>query len=95
MPKKVNPALKAKIALEALQGQRTTAEIASQYGVHPNFVLRLKTEAAKNMISVFGHEENAQIKKLEKENEDLLNIIGEKERDIKWLKKKCKELGLL
>ena len=29
-------ALKAKVALEALKGERTMAQLSSQYGVHPN-----------------------------------------------------------
>lgn len=95
MPKRINPALKAKIALEALQGHRTVSEIASQYGVHPNFVTRVKTEAAKNMSSIFDQGTDKKNQKFEKEREDLLNVIGEKEMDIKWLKKKCKQLGLL
>lgn len=93
--KTINPTLKAKIALEALQEHRTTAEIASQYGVHPNFISRVKTEAIKNMASIFNKGDNTQVKELEKEQEELLKIIGEKELDIKWLKKKCKQLGLL
>jgi transposase-like protein len=95
MPKRINSALKSKIALEALQGQRTVAEIASQYGVHPNFVTRLKTETIKKMATLFEQGEDKRVKELEKERDDLLNIIGEKELDIKWLKKKCRQLGLL
>ncbi len=95
MPKRISATLKAKIALEALQGQRTVSEIASQYGVHPNFVTRVKTEAAKNMSSIFDQGTDKKIQKFEKEREDLLNVIGQKEVDINWLKKKCKQLGLL
>lgn len=95
MPKRISATLKAKIALEALQGQRTVSEIASQYGVHPNFVTRVKTEAAKNLASIFDQGTDKKIQKLEKEREDLLNVIGQKEVDINWLKKKCKQLGLL
>ena len=32
------PALKAKVAVEAIKAQRTTTEIAQLYGVHPNLV---------------------------------------------------------
>ncbi len=93
--KTINPTLKAKIALEAIQGHRTTAEISSQYGVHPNFITRVKKEAIQNMASVFNQGDNTRVKELEKEQEELLMIIGKKERDNEWLKKKCKQLGLL
>ena len=95
MPKKIDATIKAKIALEALQGNKTTSEIASQYGVAPNFVTRMKSEAAENMINIFNQGDNLKLKELEKEREDLLRIIGEKERDIEWLKKKARQLGVL
>ena len=36
--------LKAKIALEAIKGQRTVNEIAAQYEVHPNQVTNWKKQ---------------------------------------------------
>ena len=34
--KQHNPAFKAKVALAAIKGDRTIAELASEFGVHPN-----------------------------------------------------------
>jgi transposase-like protein len=34
--KKHNPAFKAKVALAAVKGDRTIAELANEFGVHPN-----------------------------------------------------------
>ena len=45
--------LKAKIAVEAVKGQRTVQEIASQYGVHPNQVTQWKKQLQESAADVF------------------------------------------
>lgn len=37
--------MKARVALEAIKGQKTVQEIASHYGVHPNQVTNWKRQA--------------------------------------------------
>src|SRR6516162_2082294 len=44
--------MKARIALEAIKGQKTIQEIASHYGVHP---ARLRTGSTKRFKEVRGH----------------------------------------
>ena len=95
MAKRITAKVKANIALEALQGHHTVSEIAGKYGVHPNMVTRLKKEAIAKMTTVFDKGEDKRIKELESEKDNLLKIIGKKEQDNDWLKKKCIELGLL
>lgn len=34
MRKKFDPALKARVALEAIKGEKTLAQLSSEYGVH-------------------------------------------------------------
>ena len=56
MPKrrKFTLAFKAKIALEALSGEKTIQEIAAQYGLHPNQVSTFKREAFEGLEEVFS-----------------------------------------
>lgn len=48
-----SPAFKAKVALEAARNERTTAEIAVEYGVHANQVSAWKRQLLDNAADVF------------------------------------------
>ncbi|TYC63986.1 transposase [Rhodobacterales bacterium] len=47
-------AFKAKVALEALRGDKTIQEIAAKYQVHPNQVSTWKRLAVEGMADVFA-----------------------------------------
>ena len=46
-------AFKAKVALEALKGEQTVAEIASKHGLHPTLVNEWKRQLAEGASAVF------------------------------------------
>src|SRR4051794_6626663 len=46
-------AFKAKVALEALKGEQTVAEIASKHGLHPTLVTEWKRQLAEGASAVF------------------------------------------
>ena len=49
-----SPAFKARVALEALKGEKTTAELATQYEVHPTQITSWKNELLQRATEVFG-----------------------------------------
>ena len=44
---------KAKVALEALQGQRTIAELATRHELHPNVITQWRRQAIEKLARVF------------------------------------------
>jgi transposase-like protein len=49
-----NAAFKARVALEAIRGEKTIAQIASHHEVHPNQVTTWRTQVLENLTGIFG-----------------------------------------
>ena len=48
------PAFKAKVALAAVRGEKTLAELAQQFDVHPNQVTQRRGQLLEGATAVFG-----------------------------------------
>ena len=48
------PAFKAKVAIAAIKGDRTLAQLAEQFDVHPNQITQWKTQLQESAANVFG-----------------------------------------
>ena len=52
--RKYSAELKAKLALEALRGEQTLAELSARYNVHPNLIANWKKRAGESLVDVFN-----------------------------------------
>ena len=91
------PKEKAKIVLEMLREEKTIAQIAAEYEVHPTQLHRWKAEAVENLPGLFtrGASEAEKMRRQhEAEKEELTKQIGQLTIEVNWLKKKSAELNL-
>lgn len=94
--KHYSPEFKAQVVQEVLAEEKSLAQIASQYGIHPNMIGKWKRAALEAMPSAFDEESQlqtqAQITALkahhEKEKEELHAEIGRLTMQVNWLQKK-------
>lgn len=88
MRKQFSKEFKAKVALEAIKGLKTTAEISSEYGVHPTQVAQWKRELSEGLPELFAGRKSADEKDKERLIDELYKQIGQLQVENGWLKKK-------
>jgi transposase len=76
--KRYSADFKAKVALEALRGELTTAQLAAKHGIHHTMVGEWKKQALEGLTAVFADRSAAQetAKSSEAEIEKLHAKIG-------------------
>lgn len=84
---------KAKIAIEAIKGDLTMAQISSQYGVHATQINRWKKEALEAMVSGFNSKSKAADTSQVELVGQLYQQIGQLTVERDWLKKKSATFG--
>ena len=94
MRKSHDAAFKAKVALEALKGDRTMAELSSEFGVHANQIRQWRQKLVDELPGVFSDRRRKNDKETEEETSELYRQIGQLKVELDWLKKKSHQLLL-
>jgi transposase-like protein len=85
--KRYSAEIKAKVALEAIKGQKTANEFASEYAVHPSQITQGKKQALEELPTIFSNRRLKQEKEGEALTAALYQEIGQLKYELDWLKK--------
>jgi transposase len=79
---------KAKVAIEAIKGEKTLNEIAKEFSVHPSQVGLWKRELQENAAGLFEVKRGPKSIEPTADPEKLYTEIGRLKVELDWLKKK-------
>ena len=92
--KRYDESFKARVAVEALKGEKTLSELASQFEVHPNQITQWKKQLLEKAPEVFSHKKDPKLEEMEAQLDMLYRKVGRQDMELEYLKKKCKQLNL-
>ena len=84
---------KARVALAAVRGDKTTAELAAKFGVHGNQVSTWKKQLLDGATELFADGRGRKKDEAAADEEELYEQIGRLKMEVEWLKKKSAELA--
>jgi transposase len=90
--RRIEAAVKAKAALAAVRGDRTTSELASQFGVHPTQIGQWKRRLLEAAPELFSDDRRRRAENQEGLIAELYEQIGRLQMEAAWLKKKVAQL---
>ena len=84
---------KLKVASEAMSGDKTLSQLASEYRVPPSQITKWKEQLKGSASAVFGSPSRRQRPENVTEA-DLMEKVGRLTVEVDWLKKKSLQLGI-
>lgn len=92
MRRKRDASFKAKVGLEAIKGEKTMAELSSEYGVHSNQIGQWRKQIKEGLPSLFTDKRSKGERDREEVESELYRQIGQLKVELDWLKKKSDKL---
>ena len=92
MRRKHDASFKARIALEAVKGEKTIAQLASEYAIHPNQIRQWRQQLLEMLPEIFSNRRPQQEKARDELEAELYRQIGQLKVELDWLKKKSMKL---
>jgi len=85
-------ALKARVALEAVKGEKTIAQLSSEVGVHANQIRQWRKHLLEELPRIFSDRRRKEDQEREDLVSELYQQIGQLKVELDWLKKKSQLL---
>jgi transposase-like protein len=86
--RKFSSALKARVAIEAVKGVRSVAELAGEHQVHPSQITQWKKQLLDSAEQVFSDRRVTEKQDHEELLAKLYQQIGQMKVELDWLQKK-------
>lgn len=86
--RKHTPEFKLKVVTEILKGEKTAAQLAGEFEVHPQVLSEWKRHFLEVGAQIFAKSRKTSKTSEAKEKADLYEQIGRLKMEVEWLKKK-------
>ena len=86
--KQHSPAFKARVAIEAIRGERTLSQLSSQFKVHAIQIGKWRKSALEQLPEIFVDGRTRKGQSEESGKDALYEEIGRLKVELDWLKKK-------
>ena len=87
--KQYSPKFKARVAIEAIRGDKTLSQLGSQFKVHPIQIAKWRKSALDQLPELFVDGRKGKSRNGEAESDALYEEIGRLKVELDWLKKKA------
>lgn len=86
--KQYSPKFKARVAVEAIRGEKTLSQLGSQFKVHPIQIAKWRKSALEQLPELFVDGRTRKGRNEDADRDALYEEIGRLKVELDWLKKK-------